>query len=363
MKALFLGDVSPIKDNAHLFNEKNIKSLFGDTLSLFEGNDINMINLECALTDSEKQIAKIGPALKAPKETAGTLKAIGITVCGLSNNHFFDFGKKGANDTVAALEAEGLLYTGYGENKYEAAKPLVIEKDGEKVCIIAVCEHEYSYALDDRCGCNGFDPFETPLVIRVAKEQNDRVVVLYHGGKELCQYPSPRLRSACRAMAKSGADLIICQHSHCIGCYEEFNNCHILYGQGNFHFVKESGEECPEIWNSELAVRYDTKSHKIEFVPTCENGIGITLAKGNEHDELLSAFNSRNEQLKDGSWYKCWVDFCEENKQRYILSVTRVVESALPYDWERFAHYLDCEAHLDVWKEIFKTDNYRNEKE
>ena len=194
MKTLFLGDVSPIKDNAHLFKEKNIKKLFGDTLSLFEGNDINMINLECALTDSEKQIAKIGPALKAPKETAGTLKAIGITVCGLSNNHFFDFGKKGANDTVAALESEGLLYTGYGENKYEAAKPLVIEKDGEKVCIIAVCEHEYSYALDDRCGCNGFDPFETPLAIRAAKEQNDRVVVLYHGGMELCQYPSPRLR-------------------------------------------------------------------------------------------------------------------------------------------------------------------------
>ena len=36
------------------------------TLSLFEVNDINMINLECALTDSDGHIAKACPAMKAP---------------------------------------------------------------------------------------------------------------------------------------------------------------------------------------------------------------------------------------------------------------------------------------------------------
>jgi hypothetical protein len=29
--------------------------------------------------------------------------------------------------------------------------------------------------------------------------------------------------------------------------------------------------------------------------------------------------------------------------------------------FEKFAHYLDCEAHLDVWMELFKTHNHRNE--
>ena len=361
MKTLFLGDVSPTSSNSELFKAKDINKLFSDTLSLFEDNDINMINLECALTDSESRIAKIGPALKAPKETAEVLRDIGVTVCGLANNHFFDFGESGADDTIVALESAGLLFTGYGKNTADAKKPLIIEKNGEKICIIAVCEHEYSYALTERAGCHGFDPFETPLLVREEKAKNDRVVVLYHGGKEFCRYPSPRLLSACRAMAKSGADLIICQHSHGIGCYENFEGCHILYGQGNFHFTKRKGEQgLPEMWFSELAVKYDTKIGEIEFVPTVECDDVIRLAKGDEKKKLLAEFNARNERLADGTWYNEWVAFCEENRELYTSTVINVGAVGEPKNFERFAHYLDCEAHRDVWQELFKTHNHRN---
>jgi poly-gamma-glutamate synthesis protein (capsule biosynthesis protein) len=364
MKALFVGDVSPTKTSAEYFKKGNVELLFGDTVRLFDGNDINMVNLECALTEYPTKIAKIGPALKAPKETAATLRTLGVNICGVANNHFFDFGKVGANDTLEALQSEGLLSVGYGRNTEDAARPLVIEKDGERICLIAVCEHEYSYALEGRVGCNGFDPFETPLAIREAKKNCDRVVVLYHGGKELCQYPSPRLRAACRAMAKSGADLILCQHSHCIGCYEKFEGCHILYGQGNFHFVREEGDEdLPEIWDSELAVKYDSKTHEIEFIPTKENGAGITLVKGEERERLLAEFEARNAQLLDGTWYDGWVSFCEENRESYTAAAVRLGALGEPKHYERFAHYLDCEAHLDVWMELFKTHNHCNERD
>ena len=89
MKTLFVGDVSPTSRNSELFKSKDINALFSDTLSLFEGNDINMINLECALTDSDGHIAKACPAMKAPAETAEVLRDIGVTVCGLANNDFF----------------------------------------------------------------------------------------------------------------------------------------------------------------------------------------------------------------------------------------------------------------------------------
>ena len=361
MKCLFVGDVSPTKTNAALFAAGDIDTLFANTLSLFAGNDLNMINLECALTDAEPPISKIGPPLKAPVQTAEVLKKIGVHVCGLANNHFFDFGKKGAEDTLAALSAAGILTTGYGKNAEDAKKPLIIEKDGERICLIAVCEHEYSYALADRVGCHGFDPFETPLAVREAKAKYDRVVVLYHGGKELCQYPSPRLRTACRAMAKSGADLILTQHSHCIGCYEQFEGCHILYGQGNFHFVKEKNDDLPEIWDSELAVRYDSKTHEIEFVPTVECGAGIALAKDEEKQMLLSEFDARNAQLQDGTWLTGWQKFCESQRESYTRAVVRVGALGEAKYFEKFAHYLDCEAHLDVWMELFKTHNHRNE--
>lgn len=363
MKALFLGDLCPTADNAHLFVQGDIDTLFRDTSTLFARNDMAMVNLECALTESEAPIEKIGPALKAPPAAAKVMRRVGITHCSLANNHFFDFGKKGAADTRAALDAAGIGYTGFGENVEDSRRNLVIEQNGTRLCVIAVCEHEYSYALADRAGCRPFDPFRTPLDVRAAKEAYDRVVVLYHGGKEQCEYPSPRLYDACHAMAESGADLILCQHSHCIGCYEQYAGCHILYGQGNFHFAKIAYAEMPG-WNDCLAVEYDTATNNVCFTPiTAVGDGGMRLCTKEEANALLAAFAARNAQLADGTWKEGWRAFCESKRDVY----TRAVALACTPDCEqkrieKFAHYLDCEAHTDVWRELFQTNNHRNEK-
>ena len=97
MKVLILGDVSPTKETNPLFHKKDIAGLFHDTGKLFNGNDVNFVNLECALTEKEDCIEKFGPPLKACAETAECLQNIGVNVCGLSNNHIFDYGKKGLN--------------------------------------------------------------------------------------------------------------------------------------------------------------------------------------------------------------------------------------------------------------------------
>ena len=182
---------------------------------IFEESDFTAINLECALTDSENRIKKFGPNLKACRETAQVLKTLGVKLAGLSNNHIFDFGIEGALDSMTALDDAGIAYTGFGKNYEDSRKNFYYEKDGERICIVAVCEHEYSYALEDRMGSRPFDEFETMHDIREAKKCADHVIVIYHGGKELCRYPSPRLRRACRALVKSGADVVLCQHSHC----------------------------------------------------------------------------------------------------------------------------------------------------
>ena len=360
MKTLFLGDISPTNVTSELYKKKDTGALFGDTVSLFEGNDINFVNLECAVTESENAIKKIGPPLKAVPETVDVLKMLGVTCCGVSNNHFFDYGKKGANDTIELLNKAGIEYTGFGDSYEDSRKNYVVEKNGEKICIIAVCEHEYSYALEDRMGCRPFDEFDTLEDIRNAKKENDRVIVIYHGGKEHFLYPSPRLHKACHAMAKCGADMILCQHSHCICCYEEFEGCHILYGQGNFHFVKPHPFET---WYSCLAVKYDTVSGEIEFVPVVSLEKSIRLAEGEEKEKILSDFYMRNAELQNGEWKKGWHEFCVKFKEDYINAIKNAgFEDAHPDHNARFGHYLDCEAHTDVWRELFPTWNQTNEK-
>ena len=361
MKIMFAGDTVPTACNAELFAAGEARAIFGDALSLFEGNDFNCVNLECALTESDAPIRKIGPALKAPLGTAATLAAIGVTHCALSNNHIFDYGKRGARDTLAALAAAGIATTGFGDDEADAEKNLVIEKDGERLCVIAVCEHEYSFALPDRMGARPFDPFRTPLAVRAAKKDCDRVVVLYHGGKEQCRYPSPRLREACRAMAESGADLILCQHSHCVGCYEQVADCHILYGQGNFCFVTDDDLEG---WNDGFAVRYDTATHEIGFIPVVsDRKHGIRQANGAEKEAIFAAFDARCRALESDGWREGWHAFCESMRAQYTRAAARAcVEEYGEKAVEKFAHYLYCEAHTDVWKELFPIYNFTNEK-
>ena len=364
MKTLLLGDLSPTAETNPLFITGDAEKLFTDTLSLFKGNDVNFLNLECALTEYDKDIKKFGPPLKASSEVAQTLKNIGVNYCGLSNNHIFDYGIKGATDTMEALDKAGIVYTGFGENYEDSRKNLIIEKGGERICIIAVCEHEYSYALEDRMGSRPFDEYDTMKDIREAKAKNDRVIVIYHGGKEHCRYPSPRFRRLCHAMTDCGADIVLGQHSHCIGSYEQVNGCHILYGQGNFHFIKVPGMVMPETWNGSLAVRYDTKTNEIEFVPivnVSETGIG--LAKGEEREKILADFAERNKTLQNGEWKKHWHEFCLSMSGLY----TRIIkdacnESSTQEQNDLFGHFLDCEAHTDVWRELFPTYNQTNEK-
>lgn len=362
MKVLLLGDLCPTKITNPLFEKCDTKKLFTDTLPIFKGNDINFFNLECALTESENRIKKFGPNLSATRNTAKVLKEIGINCVGLSNNHIFDFGIQGVRDTIESLKDAGIFYTGFGDNYQASRKNLIFEKDNEKICIIAVCEREYSYALEDRMGSRPFDEFDTIEDIRKAKAENNRVIVLYHGGKEMCQYPSPRLVNTCRAMAKSGADIIICQHSHCIGCYEEFNGCHILYGQGNFHFVERT-TRVSELWDYLLAVKYESITNSIEFIPIVNHEYGITLVKGEEKENVLNKFEERNSSLKNGEWKLHWHEFCQSVKNNYITVIKNAcTENSTEQENAAIGHYLDCQAHTDVLRELFPTYNQTNEK-
>ena len=352
MKLFICGDTSPICVNNEIENN-DIKTLFNDVADVLRSGDRVIANIECALTDSDFPIKKKGPNLKAPIKSAEIFKKVGITDCSISNNHIFDYGVIGVNDTLNAFAQNGLNYTGFGQNAEDARKNLVIEKNGVKVAIIAVCEHEYCYALEDRMGARAYEAYDTIEDIVKAKKENDYVIILYHGGKEQSVYPSPRLRKVGRTMVKHGADVVLCQHSHCIGCYEEYENGHILYGQGNFHFIEE-GNDHPH-WQNGFIVEIDIeKELNIKFIPVSVKGNGIELSKGNDYEQIMKTFKEQNDNLNNGKWIDGWREFCRENSWYYNIIKDAYTEDAGEDGKETFAHFLRCEAHLDVWEELCK---------
>ncbi len=354
MKIVIGADIVPTKETEELFVSQDVRGLFGDICDIIEKADRTVVNLECALTTADKEIKKFGPCLKAAPKCADALKKLGVTDVMLANNHVFDFGIEGLKDTQKHLERVGLPYTGVGENDTDSRKPYIIEQDGKKIGFINVCEHEYSYALPNRIGANPYDPYLTMRDIRTLRKDVDYVIVLYHGGKEHCLYPSPRLRLLCQEMVENGADVVITQHSHCIGCYEEYKGGHIVYGQGNFHFY---WEKMAESWYSSLLVEV-TIEHglSVKFYPFTGKEKCLQLVTCKDYEKIMGEFEKRNAELLNGEWKKGWNAFCEKVKETYSRAANRENNP------DFFAHYLDCEAHTDVWRELFPTWNLTNEK-
>ncbi len=358
MKILFCGDIVPTDITAPVFARNDVKALMGDALEIIRGCDYAVANLECALTDRETPIRKLGPNLKGTPACAKVLKDCGFTHLGLANNHSKDYGEQGLRDTARAVEEAGIIPFGVGENDQESRRPLFITKDGLSIAVVAVCEHEYSYALADSYGANPFDPFDTMQDIAEAKKNADFVVVMYHGGKEQCEVPSVRLRKACQAMARAGADLILCQHSHCIGCREEYAGCEIVYGQGNFNFVKNY--QNPQ-WRSGLMTQVDFSREKgcqVTHLPVVTTDTGIRLATDEERAALLGHFAEVSEVIQNpAAWMAAWENYCQSMKTIYWEAAANSFQNVPEGEpcHQVFPHYLDCEAHLDVWKTLFKT--------
>ena len=359
MRILIGADLVPTKDTEKYFIAADTEALYGKIAPLAGEMDRVMVNLECALTSYDGAIKKFGPNIKADPACVNGIKALGVTDVMLSNNHTFDFGIKGLRDTMETLESAGIPYGGVGENDTDSRKPYFIECCGKKIGVINVCEHEYSYALPNRIGANPFDPFLTMQDIREIKKASDYVIVIYHGGKEYCHYPSPRLRNLCREMVYCGADVVLTQHSHCIGCYEKFEGGHIVYGQGNFNFVFNDYSH-PDCWNQALLVELDIENGvDIKFHPIVATTTGCDLAEGEEKEKIVAEFEARNASLLDGTWIDGWHEFCLGMSNIYKKAAEGMGSGER--ENQLFAHYLDCEAHTDVWRELYPTWNATNE--
>lgn len=261
---------------------------------LLQKADYRIFNLEVPLTDDVLPIKKFGANLIAPTAAVAAYKALGVDLFTISNNHILDQDKAGLLSTVKTLDKNGIHHTGAGSNLSEAMQPHHFQFGNKRVGVYTCCEHEFSVATEHSAGANPFDPLESPDHIAELKQSCDYVIVLYHGGRERYRYPSPGLQKACRKMVDKGADLVVCQHSHCIGCKEDYNNGTIVYGQGNFLFDGKSNE----YWNTSLLITLD-ENMQVSYIPLAKCGCGVRLASEQVGKEILEQFYKRSNQITE----------------------------------------------------------------
>src|SRR5438552_15603923 len=93
-------DICPIEGNKPYFLAGDAKALLNDVLSELQQADLCIANLECPLVEEATPAVKTGPVFGEPGDCIRGIRAAGIDVLGLANNHILDHGAPGLKNTL-----------------------------------------------------------------------------------------------------------------------------------------------------------------------------------------------------------------------------------------------------------------------
>lgn len=312
-KIIIVGDLFPSADNEDLFRKHDVKGLLDEgTRQLFKDAEIAFCNMEGALTESAIKQMKLGPCIKAHPDCAETYRLLGITHVALANNHVTDFETEGFLQTEKAIRDCGLKYIGAGADINHIQK-YIIEKVGDKrICFYNVAETMFNIPTESVAGVHLYDEYLVCQEIAALRAECDYIVVIYHGGIEFFQYPSPELKKRFHRMADSGADVVLAQHTHCIGCEEWYNGAYLLYGQGNFLFSRQSEKMCFEGLAIELIINDNGKLDIVKHHTTVSNG-RVHLSLNPDYTQ----FEERGRRIDDNA-------FLESELKNFVMTQRKI---------------------------------------
>lgn len=312
---IIVGDLFPTEQNVHLFSKGDASSLFGEKIiNIFADADFCVCNLEGSLTDHPEKCRKTGPIKVANKQAIEAYKNLGIDCCMLANNHVTDGGHLGTIETMKTLDEAGIQHIGAGKNINTIKHSFVKDFGGIRIGFYNVGETMYNKPTKNTAGAWLYDEYIVCQEIKELKEDCNYLIVIYHGGIEKFPYPSPETRKRFHRMADSGANMILSQHTHCIGCEEWYKGSYLLYGQGDF-LLKNFA---PGLTDSGLIIEIKIENSNIEIKKHLVNSAENLYVRYAEIQDF-SAFEERSKLIQNEDFVNKQLQlFCDRELYIYL---------------------------------------------
>ncbi len=191
-----------------------------DLKSIFAEDHMTIVNLECVLKDdgNGEDKDRLYRFRGLPSWTE-VLHRGSVEQVNVANNHHMDYGKAGSESTLAALEASGVPYSGYGA-VYAA------EINGHKIGFGGCRETTW---------LKGGQNIEEEIAS--LREQGCEVVIYTcHWGTEYDPVHNETQVAMAQAVAEAGADIIIGHHPHVVQGVGVIDGVPVIYSLGNLMF-------------------------------------------------------------------------------------------------------------------------------
>jgi hypothetical protein len=171
-------------------------------------------------------------AFRAPPSNAAALHRAGVDVVNLANNHAFDFGAIGEQQTISALRDHDVAETG------RPGEITVLKVPGARVAFVGFSAYPWTASITNL--------FAARALIRSAKRRANVVVAFVHAGAEGAdQTHTPvgtetflgenrgDVRAFAHAAIDAGADLVVGSGPHVLRGMELYKDRVIAYSLGN----------------------------------------------------------------------------------------------------------------------------------
>ncbi|GAA3138438.1 CapA family protein [Planomonospora alba] len=218
---------------------------WGDALAVLEeaAPDLRVVNLETSVTRAGGFAPGKPVCYRMSPDNLPCLAAARPDVCALANNHVLDFGRRGLEETLDALDRAGLRRAGAGRDEREARRPADVTAGGRRFSVFSFGMASSGVppgwaAAPGRPGVDfvpGTDAgtAEAAERVRRAKRHGDTVVVSVHWGSNWGYgVPRDQVRFAHR-LVEAGADVVHGHSSHHPRPAEVYRGRLVLYGCGD----------------------------------------------------------------------------------------------------------------------------------
>ena len=249
---------------------RNMESVLSLDSSPFDGVsnvtsnvDLLLINFENPATTSENVVKNDIP-FKCNPVYVPLARANNNTVAGLANNHAFDYGAEGMNDTFKYLKEANITAMGAGNSEDEAHQEVVKEINGRKITILNYMDAdnfvEYADIMPPANGSSaGFSAYDSEDAYQKISENNDSdlIIAYLHFGNEYSTSPNDDQIRIAHELIDYGADVVIGSHPHVSQGIEMYKGKPIFYSLGNFIFDM-TGDEISRAYFVQIDLVGDT---------------------------------------------------------------------------------------------------------
>ncbi len=228
----------------------NPTSVMAAIAPVLKKSDLAMVNLETTVSYRGAPVPGKSYTFRAPPSAFRALKAGGVDLATVANNHGVDYGTTSLLDTLRYAKRYHFPLVGAGRNAAQAYAPYRVKIKGQRIAILGASQVIDTNLISSWTAgarkpglASAYQVGRLTAAVRKARKLSDTVVVYLHFGSERLTCPTSAQFEITRKMIAAGADIVVGSHAHRLQGAGRRGKAFVAYGLGNFVWYSQNSIE------------------------------------------------------------------------------------------------------------------------